>query len=71
MTSRITKWGNNLALRIPKSIALQARISEGDPVELSADDGIIIICRHPRTYSLQELVNAITPRNRHDEIDWG
>ncbi len=71
MTSRITKWGNNLALRIPKSIALEARISEGDSVEVSADHGIIVIRRHPRTYSLHELVNAITPRNRHEEIDWG
>ncbi len=71
VTSRLRKWGNSLALRIPKSVAIEAQVSEGDSVDVSADKGMIVIRPSRRTYSLQELVDAITPRNRHKEADWG
>lgn len=71
MTSRVRKWGNSLALRIPKSVALEAQVSEGDPVDVSADNGAIVIRPSRRTYSLWELAGAITSRNRHRETDWG
>jgi antitoxin MazE len=45
-------------------------VNEGDSVDVSANKGMIVIRPTRRTYSLQELVDAITPRNRHDETDW-
>jgi antitoxin MazE len=71
VTSRLRKWGNSLALRIPRSVAIDAQLGEGDCVDVSANKGVIVIRPSRRTYSLQELVDAITPRNRHDETDWG
>ncbi|MBK9168112.1 MAG: AbrB/MazE/SpoVT family DNA-binding domain-containing protein [Bryobacterales bacterium] len=69
--TRIARWGNSLGLRLPKGLASEARISEGDTVEVSVKDGAIIVRPAQTTYSLHELVSRITPRNRHEETSWG
>ena len=73
MQGRIGKWGNSLALRIPNSVAQEALVSEGRPVEISVDHGSIVITpidTVPR-YSLDQLVAGITEENRHEETDTG
>ncbi len=69
--TQIAKWGNSLGLRLPKSVALEAQVGEGDAVDVSVRNGVIVIRRSRPTYSLEELVAKITPRNRHDESAWG
>ncbi len=72
MSTIISKWGNSLAVRIPQNLAQKINLTEGSEVELILEDGKLII--QPRTrqqYSLEELVEAITPENRHDELDSG
>jgi len=70
--SRISKWGNSLAVRIPLAIAKQAGLGEGDSVSLTltGDDAIVLRAAR-RKYELSDLVSRITPRNRHRESDWG
>lgn len=68
--TQIAKWGNSLGLRLPKSVALEARVDEGDTVDVSVKNGAIVIRPSRPTYSLRQLVAKITPRNRHDESDW-
>lgn len=58
-------------MRLPKAVAAEARIGEGDTVEVSVMDGSIIVRPAQAAYSLHELVSKITPRNRHSETDWG
>ncbi len=70
-STQIAKWGNSLGLRLPKAVALEARIAEGDTVEVSVRDGEIVIRAARPAYSLLELVDQITPENRHGESDWG
>lgn len=70
-STQIARWGNSLGLRLPKALALEARIGEGDTVEVSVKDGTIIVRPSQTTYSVQELVSKITSRNRHGETDWG
>jgi len=70
ITTQVSKWGNSLGLRLPKSIAREAQLDEGDTVDMSVRNGAIVIRPSRPTYSLEELVAKITPRNRHDEIDW-
>lgn len=65
----IQRWGNSLGLRIPKALAIQARITEGTPVELQLDGGRIII--RPKQYSLETLLAKVTPENLHQEIPAG
>jgi antitoxin MazE len=69
--AQIVKWGNSLAVRIPKDIAEQARMKEGDSVMLKAAKGRIELRRAKKIPSLEELVAQITPENRHPETDWG
>jgi antitoxin MazE len=70
--SHLAKWGNSLAVRLPSHIVESARLREGDPVNLSVGkDGAVVIQPARRKYRLEELVSGISPKNRHDETDWG
>jgi antitoxin MazE len=68
---RVARWGNSLAVRIPQALAEQARLDEGVEVEVSVEGEGLRIRRRPRRYTLDELVDQITPENRHEETDWG
>jgi len=72
MKAHVLKWGNSLAVRIPKVIAKDARLKEGDAVELVAsEEGRVELRRVSRVPTLQELVAKITPENRHGETATG
>jgi antitoxin MazE len=70
-TAQIVKWGNSLAIRIPKPVAEQAGVQEGDPIVLEAERGQIRLKRRERVPSLKALVAQITPENRYAEISAG
>ena len=72
MDTTITRWGNSLAVRIPHHLAKEINITEGSEVVLTIADGNLLM--QPKTrrkYSLDELVQAITPENLHREMDSG
>jgi antitoxin MazE len=71
MRSRVSQWGNSLAIRIPASFSREVRIEAGDTVELQIEDGHLVITPVRTTYSLDELLAGVTEENRHDETDWG
>ena len=72
MRTQIQKWGNSLALRIPKSFAAESSIGEGSVVDMSIVEGKLIIepVSEP-TYTLEELLAGITRKNIHTEVDTG
>jgi len=71
-TSQIVKWGNSLAIRIPKPVAEKARVREGDPMLIEASDGRIRLRRsRPRVPALRELVAQMDPKNRYKEVSAG
>jgi antitoxin component of MazEF toxin-antitoxin module len=41
--TQIAKWGNSLGLRLPKSVAIEAQVGEGDTVNVSVKNGAIVI----------------------------
>ena len=65
--AQIVKWGNSLAVRIPKPLAEVAGLTEGDRVLMEAADGRIALRRADQPPSLRELVAQITAENRYDE----
>jgi antitoxin MazE len=69
--AQIVKWGNSLAVRIPKPVAKAAGVREGDAIVIEADEGHIRVRRRQRVPSLKELVAQITPENRYEEIPSG
>ncbi|CAN5546605.1 AbrB/MazE/SpoVT family DNA-binding domain-containing protein [soil metagenome] len=72
MKIKIQKWGNSLALRIPKSFAIESKIEQGSTVEVSLESGKIIVFPvvEPE-FSLNELLAKVTTKNLHGEIDTG
>lgn len=72
MKVQVQKWGNSLALRIPKSFAIESNIGQGSTVEISLENGKIIVfpVAEPE-FSLDEMLTRITAENLHGEIDTG
>ena len=70
-SAQVVKWGNSLAVRIPKTVAEKARMKEGDAVVIKAAKGRIEVRRAEKPLTLEELVAQITPENRHPALDWG
>lgn len=72
MQTKIQKWGNSLALRIPKSFALDMNIKQNELVDLSIGDGKLIITPiTEKEYSLKELLAGVSEDNLHGEFDTG
>ncbi len=72
MTSRVQKWGNSLALRIPKPLAAEVGLKDNSPVELSLCEGKLIITPSAQsTVSLDDLLAKVTKKNLHSEVDTG
>ena len=71
MKTKIQKWGNSLAVRIPKPMAQDMGITSESDVEMSVQNGALVLAPARRQYSLEELVDGITSANRHEEIDFG
>lgn len=69
--AQVAKWGNSLAVRIPKTVAEQARLQEGDSIVIEALDGHVELRPTERIPTLEELVAQITPANRHKELAAG
>ena len=72
MRTRIQKWGNSLALRIPKSFAAEVRLKQGSEVEISPIDGKLVVSPAAEVeFTLEHLLAGITEENRHHEFDTG
>lgn len=71
MTIKITRWGNSLGIRIPKQIAEQAQLDEGDEIEISREENRLIITPQKNKYTLEELLDGMTDEHLHSEVDWG
>jgi len=72
MRTRIQKWGNSLAVRIPKSYATEARLEQDLLVELSLEDGKLIMQPvTPPEFTLEELLSQMTEENLHGDVEVG
>jgi antitoxin MazE len=71
MDVQITKWGNSLGLRLPRSLASQAGVTEGQRVSIVADGDRLIIQAAARRYRIEDLVADMSPSAAHEAFDWG
>ncbi|HNT33427.1 MAG TPA: AbrB/MazE/SpoVT family DNA-binding domain-containing protein [bacterium] len=72
METRVQKWGNSLALRIPKPFATEAGIEANSSVDVTLRGGKLIITPNAESeVSLSQLLARVNERNRHSEIDSG
>jgi antitoxin MazE len=71
MRARAQKWGNSLAVRIPKAIADQVGVHEEDELEIEVEADVIRLKRCRSEPSLNQLLDGITQKNLHGELDFG
>lgn len=73
MLAKVQKWGNSLALRLPKVLADEADIQVDSPVEITVRDHALVIepVKRGKIYDLDQLLSKVTPENRHHETDFG
>ena len=71
MTTKVQKWGNSLAVRIPSNIAEKIAIQQGSEIELSVENHVLILKPKKKKPSLDDLLAQVAIENRHTEIDFG
>jgi len=72
MDATVGKWGNSLAVRLPRAFAEELGLADGSPVELSLTDaGLLLTPAGPAVPRLGDLLARVTRRNLHGEVDTG
>jgi antitoxin MazE len=72
MNATIQRWGNSLAVRIPKAVARDTRLANGSVVDLTVQEGKVVIEPIPRPkYRLEDLLQGISKKNIHPSVDTG
>ncbi len=72
MKTRVQKWGNSLALRIPKSFANEVGLQKETSVEVLLADGKLVITPVTKPkLTLKQLLAKVTKENLHHEVDSG
>jgi antitoxin MazE len=73
MRTNIQKWGNSLAVRLPKPLMERLNLKQGARVEILSDDDESITIRpvSHSAYDLKTILSGIKEGNIHDEVDWG
>jgi antitoxin MazE len=70
--TRIQKWGNSLAVRIPKSFAVEIGLEQDLPVEVSLEgEKLVILPARESKVTLERLLALVTEDNVHHEVDTG
>jgi len=71
MKTKITKWGNSLGVRLPKTITDQKQLVDGSSVQIVTEDDQIVIRAVDSKVSLTDLLSQVRDDNLHTETKWG
>ena len=72
MKTSVQRWGNSLALRIPRAFAAETRIQNGSEVELTLKGGALVVRPvHRKRATLDDLLRKVTPTNQHGAVETG
>lgn len=72
MLTRVKKWGNSLAVRIPKPLAIEVGLEQNTQVEVSLVDGKLVVAPVSEpALTLEQLLAQVTEHNLHGEVDTG
>ena len=69
MRARVSRWGNSLAIRLPKAAVASLRVHEGEPVDLVIEGDTLVIRAQRPHYTLEELVAAMRPEHEPEVLD--
>ena len=70
MILQVKKWGNSLAVRLPKDISKALSVQNNSFLELElVGDGLLL--KPKKSSELDKLISQINPQNLHAEIKTG
>jgi antitoxin MazE len=69
MRARVSRWGNSLAIRLPKAAVASLHVREGEPVDLVIEGETLVIRAGRPRYTLEELVAAMRPADEPEVFD--
>jgi antitoxin MazE len=69
--SKVARWGNSLAFRLPQDVVEELRLSDGAQVSVEVRSGALVVRPVRKRWSEQELLEGVTPGVVGGEIDWG
>jgi len=72
MPATVSRWGNSLAVRLPREVTELAGLVEGSSVaiDVAADGSVVLRPARPH-YRLEDLLEGVKAEDRHEEVDWG
>ena len=71
METRVSRWGNSLAVRLPRSVAEEAGVTEGDLVDVVVQERSIVVRPRTRRYTLEDLLSGLPEGFEPETTDWG
>jgi len=71
MRATIAKWGNSLALRLPRQVVEKANMKEGAIVDIAVRAGVLVIKPMRQRYELSDLLTNHESKHRHMAVRWG
>lgn len=67
---RVSRWGEGLGVLIPQDAASRVGLTEGSVVEISVEDGRLLLTPATARYRLAELLEGVTPEAMRDAFEW-
>jgi antitoxin MazE len=69
--SKVARWGNSLAFRIPQEVADRLKLADGGQVSLEVGDESFTVRPVRKKWTEAELLRGVTPKMVGGEVDWG
>ena len=69
MRTRVSRWGNSLAVRLSRAHAQELGVTKGSTIEINVEGDALVV--HKSRYDLHALLSGVTPDNLHGETETG
>ncbi len=69
MKAKVSKWGNSLAIRLPKAVAAILQVHQGQAVDLTIEGNAVVMRASQRSYTIEELVAEMNPQVEPEVLD--
>ena len=71
MKTNVAKWGNSLAVRLPRHVAEEMHLGAGSPVDIKVESGVLVLRPARLRYELGDLLVGLSPKAMRAAWKWG
>ena len=69
MKAQVSKWGNSLAIRLPKAVAATLQVHQGQAVDLTIEGNTVVMRASQQSYTIEQLVAEMDPQVEPEVLD--